>query len=145
MGGIFYRAEFEIKPVPPFRLDYTVWALRRNPVNTTDGWDGTKVYSSPFSGWVTTTASASTGLLLWPATGWMEARRLTAVKQVAAHAVLSVGFVLVWYGLLWVWIALENGIASAERARANWFIWQLEFGMLAYAAAAGRCKRAGLS
>jgi signal transduction histidine kinase len=76
-------------------------------------------------------------LLLWPATGWMEARRLTAVKQVAAHAVLSVGFVLVWYGLLWVWIALENGIASAERARANWFIWQLEFGMLAYAAAAG--------
>lgn len=76
-------------------------------------------------------------LLLWPATGWMEARRLSAARQVAAHAVLAVGFVVVWYGLLWVWIALENGVAAAEQARSYWFIWQLEFGMLAYAAAAG--------
>jgi DNA-3-methyladenine glycosylase II len=31
---------FTIKPVAPFRLDYTVWALRRRPVNTIDRWDG---------------------------------------------------------------------------------------------------------
>jgi len=76
-------------------------------------------------------------LLLWPATGWMEARRLGAARQVAVHALLAVGFVAAWYGLLWLWIVLESGITAAERARANWFIWQLEFGMLAYAAAAG--------
>ena len=76
-------------------------------------------------------------LLLWPATGWMESRRLSASRQVVVHMGLSVVFVLVWYSLLWVWIAVEYGVASAEKARANWFIWQLEFGMLAYAAAAG--------
>jgi DNA-3-methyladenine glycosylase II len=32
---------FTIKPVAPFRLDYTVWALRRRPVNAIDRWDGT--------------------------------------------------------------------------------------------------------
>ena len=30
-----------IRPVPPFRLDYTVWALRRRPRNGIDRWDGT--------------------------------------------------------------------------------------------------------
>jgi signal transduction histidine kinase len=76
-------------------------------------------------------------LLLWPATGWMEARRFGAVRQVLAHVMLAVVFVFVWYGLLWVWIALESGVPAAEQARSYWFIWQLEFGMLAYAAAAG--------
>ncbi|MFT7776496.1 hypothetical protein [Roseateles sp.] len=76
-------------------------------------------------------------LLLWPVTGWMEAHRLSAIRQVASHAVLSVLFVFVWYGLLWLWIAIESGVSGAERARSNWFIWQMEFGMLAYAAAAG--------
>lgn len=32
--------EFFITPVPPFRLDLTVWALRRNPRNVIDRWDG---------------------------------------------------------------------------------------------------------
>lgn len=32
---------FPIDPVPPFRLDLTVWALRRRPRNTVDRWDGT--------------------------------------------------------------------------------------------------------
>jgi signal transduction histidine kinase len=76
-------------------------------------------------------------LLLWPITGWMERRRFGAVAQVGAHAAVSVLFAFAWYALLWLWIAAENGVAGAERARANWFIWQLEFGMLAYAAAAG--------
>jgi signal transduction histidine kinase len=76
-------------------------------------------------------------LLLWPATGWMATHRLSGVQQVAVHAVLAVVFVVVWYALLWVWIALESGLPAAEKARQYWFIWQLEFGMLAYAAAAG--------
>jgi DNA-3-methyladenine glycosylase II len=32
---------FELRPVPPFRLDLTAWALRRRPSNTIDRWDGT--------------------------------------------------------------------------------------------------------
>jgi DNA-3-methyladenine glycosylase II len=33
--------EFALRPVPPFRLDFTVWALRRRPRNLMDRWDGT--------------------------------------------------------------------------------------------------------
>jgi DNA-3-methyladenine glycosylase II len=32
---------FALKPVPPFRLDLTVWALRRRARNIIDRWDGT--------------------------------------------------------------------------------------------------------
>lgn len=31
---------FELQPVPPFRLDLTVWTLRRRPHNIVDRWDG---------------------------------------------------------------------------------------------------------
>lgn len=31
---------FELRAVPPFRLDLTAWALRRRPHNTVDRWDG---------------------------------------------------------------------------------------------------------
>lgn len=31
---------FQLQPVPPFRLDLTVWALRRRPHNLVDRWDG---------------------------------------------------------------------------------------------------------
>jgi DNA-3-methyladenine glycosylase II len=31
---------FRIRPIPPFRLDLTVWALRRRPNNQMDLWDG---------------------------------------------------------------------------------------------------------
>lgn len=31
---------FTLKPAPPFRLDLTVWVLRRVEVNQTDRWDG---------------------------------------------------------------------------------------------------------
>ena len=31
---------FELEPAPPFRLDLTVWALRRRPHNQVDEWDG---------------------------------------------------------------------------------------------------------
>lgn len=32
---------FELRAVPPFRLDLTAWVLRRRPHNTVDRWDGT--------------------------------------------------------------------------------------------------------
>jgi DNA-3-methyladenine glycosylase II len=32
---------FTLKPLPPFRLDLTVWVLRRLPINGMDRWDGT--------------------------------------------------------------------------------------------------------
>ena len=31
---------FVLEPMPPFRLDLTVWALRRRPDNIVDRWDG---------------------------------------------------------------------------------------------------------
>ncbi len=31
---------FSLKPVAPFRLDYTAWALRRRPDNIVDRWEG---------------------------------------------------------------------------------------------------------
>ena len=34
------QRSFSITPVPPFRLDLTVWALRRRPENAVDRWDG---------------------------------------------------------------------------------------------------------
>lgn len=35
------RFYLELEPAPPFRLDLTVWALRRRPDNLVDRWDGT--------------------------------------------------------------------------------------------------------
>ena len=32
---------FELRPMAPFRLDLTVWTLRRRPHNVVDRWDGT--------------------------------------------------------------------------------------------------------
>lgn len=34
------HTSFELIPVPPFRLDLTVWTLRRRPDNGIDRWDG---------------------------------------------------------------------------------------------------------
>lgn len=31
---------FSVRPIPPFRLDLTVWALRRRSMNAVDRWDG---------------------------------------------------------------------------------------------------------
>jgi DNA-3-methyladenine glycosylase II len=35
------HAAFLLMPAPPFRLDLTVWTLRRRPHNVVDRWDGT--------------------------------------------------------------------------------------------------------
>lgn len=37
-----------LRPYPPFRLDFTVWALRRRPRNAIDSWDGMR-YSRVFA------------------------------------------------------------------------------------------------
>ncbi len=34
------RVTYALRPLPPFRLDLTVWALRREAVNAVDQWDG---------------------------------------------------------------------------------------------------------
>jgi DNA-3-methyladenine glycosylase II len=34
------RLTFHLEPAPPFRLDLTVWTLRRRPDNMVDRWDG---------------------------------------------------------------------------------------------------------
>ncbi len=39
-AGAPLTSRFSIDPVPPFRLDLTVWALRRRPGNIVDRWDG---------------------------------------------------------------------------------------------------------
>ena len=41
MGPRQAARTFVVRPVPPFRLDLTVWALRRRPRNLIDRWDGT--------------------------------------------------------------------------------------------------------
>jgi len=40
MGHRQASSTFLLRPVPPFRLDLTVWALRRRPRNLIDRWDG---------------------------------------------------------------------------------------------------------
>jgi DNA-3-methyladenine glycosylase II len=40
--GARSESRFEIEVARPFRLDFTVWTLRRRSQNTVDGWDGTR-------------------------------------------------------------------------------------------------------
>lgn len=46
---------FVLKPVSPFRLDLTVWALRRRPDNVVDRWTGERTETV----WPYTTAKRS--------------------------------------------------------------------------------------
>jgi DNA-3-methyladenine glycosylase II len=39
-GAELRQTTFQLKPVPPFRLDLTAWVLRRRPHNLVDRWDG---------------------------------------------------------------------------------------------------------
>ena len=38
---VYHRSNSASDPIPPFRLDLTVWALRRRARNLVDRWDGT--------------------------------------------------------------------------------------------------------
>jgi DNA-3-methyladenine glycosylase II len=53
---------FSLTPVPPFRLELTVWALRRRPENAIDRWDG-ETYRRvlPLAGGVVELAARQTG------------------------------------------------------------------------------------
>jgi len=65
------RVEFDITPLPPYRLDLTAWALKRREDNTWDRWDsGTGTYSrllvhagEPIDVSVSQTGPANTPLL----------------------------------------------------------------------------------
>ncbi len=54
--------QFSLTPVPPFRLELTVWALRRRPENAIDRWDG-ETYRRvlPLAGGVVELAVRQTG------------------------------------------------------------------------------------
>jgi signal transduction histidine kinase len=74
-------------------------------------------------------------LPVWAFTGWLDGRSTPVV--LLAHGLMAIVFALAvqWssYGLIWAWL----GLAAAERARQNWFIWQGMFMMMMYWAAAG--------
>ena len=56
-------AAFSLEPAPPFRLDLTVWALRRRPDNKVDNWDGGAYRRAlALDGKVVEVAVAQTGL-----------------------------------------------------------------------------------
>jgi DNA-3-methyladenine glycosylase II len=82
-------AIFSLEPTPPFRLDLTVWALRRRPDNKVDDWDGeTYRRALALDGKVVEVAVAQTGL---PNAPQIEARvsgaRLTSgVKSAVTEA-----------------------------------------------------------
>lgn len=83
------RLSFSLDPAPPFRLDLTVWAIRRRPENETDRWDGETyervlaVQGKPVLVRVTQSGSASTPRLEVTA----SARHLPAnVKATATTA-----------------------------------------------------------
>ncbi|MGE0130557.1 MAG: DNA-3-methyladenine glycosylase [Blastocatellales bacterium] len=67
-GGFRLKsAVFSLRPAPPFRLDLTVWALRRRPDNQVDFWDGETyrralMLGGKLAGKVVEVAVAQTGL-----------------------------------------------------------------------------------
>lgn len=80
----------ELRPRPPFRLDLTVWALRRRPQNRIDAWDG-RIYrrvllveSSPVELAVRQVGRPTTPRLEMHLSG-----RTTTAKEDAARAALT--------------------------------------------------------
>jgi len=107
---------FQLKPVPPFRLDLTVWALRRQPHNLVDRWDGRTyrrtllVQDEPMEVAVTQTGPAEAPLLRVEASNCpphLECGAIltrTLVKMLGLHADLAPFYRLVgadtWLGPL---------------------------------------------
>jgi DNA-3-methyladenine glycosylase II len=95
------KVVFQLKPVPPFRLDLTVWALRRQPHNLVDRWDGRTyrrvilVCDQPVEMAVTQTAPVEAPLLRVEArtshSHWEWASVIAAhlVKMLGLHADLA--------------------------------------------------------
>jgi DNA-3-methyladenine glycosylase II len=84
------RTSFVLEPIPPFRLDLTVWTLRRRPDNIIDRWDG-QTYrrilvedGNPFEIAVTQSDQPETPRLHVLATGEV------AVSHIKAYAIAAV-------------------------------------------------------
>lgn len=86
---------FQLKPVPPFRLDLTVWALRRQPHNLVDRWDGQTyrrvlmVHDEPVEVAVTQTGPSEAPLLRVEASNCPP--HLECVAILTAHLVKMLG------------------------------------------------------
>src|SRR5262245_9947629 len=86
---------FELEPAPPFRLDFTVWALRRRPHNEVDRWDGQTlqrvlvVDSVPVAVAVTQTAAPETPRLHVTATAGRHMPALQAAIDSALRGLLG--------------------------------------------------------
>jgi signal transduction histidine kinase len=76
-------------------------------------------------------------IIVWPYSGWMERRGFGPLRLVLNHAGMALVFSWTWHALIYAVIWASEGPGQAERARANWFIWQTMWGMMLYWAAAG--------
>ena len=76
-------------------------------------------------------------IAVWPYSGWMERRQFSPLRLLANHAGMALVFSWSWHALIYAVIWGSQGLEQAERARANWFIWQTMWGMMLYWAAAG--------
>ena len=76
-------------------------------------------------------------IAVWPYSGWMARRGFSPLRLVLNHAGMALVFAWCWHVLIFLLIWAGQGLAQADRARANWFIWQTMWGMMLYWAAAG--------
>jgi hypothetical protein len=74
---------------------------------------------------------------VWAYTGWMEGRGFSVTRTLLNHAAAAVLFAVAWHASSYLLIWGAYGLASAERARSRWFIWQGMWGMMMYWAVAG--------
>lgn len=85
------RNSFELAPIPPFRLDLTVWTLRRRPHNIVDRWDGSTyrrvlpLPNGPFEVEVTQSAPPESARLQVAVSG----QPINAAKRAALTSVLE--------------------------------------------------------
>lgn len=86
---------FSIEPLPPFRLDLTVWTLRRRPNNGIDRWDG-RVYrrvlildGAPLEVAVEQTGPADSPRLRITPSGHSDAPRVASVVTAALEHLLG--------------------------------------------------------
>jgi DNA-3-methyladenine glycosylase II len=90
------RISFALEPVPPFRLDLTVWTLRRRPDNTVDRWDGETYrralvwHGTPIEVAVTQTTPPDAPTLEVVITGARHARGIRANVTAALEHLLGI-------------------------------------------------------
>jgi hypothetical protein len=67
----------------------------------------------------------------------MARRQFSPLRLLANHAGMALVFSWSWHALIYAVIWVNQGLEQADRARANWFIWQTMWAMMLYWAAAG--------